>query len=94
MTSINISESYNTIIVTEQTGLVTTVVVPGESVVVSAIGIGPQGPAGPQGPPGGGIVVEDANRIDRSIVYFDADLQSYKADSTITDLTLTDGGNF
>lgn len=104
MTSVNVSETHNTVVVTEQTGTTTTVIVPSESVIVNAIGIGPQGPAGvagpagpqgPAGPPGaGGIVVDETNRVNRSIVYFDAGTATYKADAIITDTALTDGGNF
>jgi hypothetical protein len=92
MTSVSVSEINNTIVVTEQTGTTTTVIVPSESVIINAIGVGPQGPAGPPGP--GGIVVDETNRVNRSIVYFDANTTTYKADAVITDLTLTDGGNF
>jgi len=92
MTSVNVSETHNTIVVTEQTGTTATVIVPSESVIVNAIGIGPQGPAGPAGP--AGIVVDETNRVNKSIVYFDAGTATYKADAIITDATLTDGGNF
>jgi hypothetical protein len=50
---------------------------------------------GPQGPPGiAGINVDDTAKVDKSVVYYDASANSYKADAIWTVLTLTDGGNF
>jgi hypothetical protein len=47
---------------------------------------------GPQGPPGSGI--NDTAKVDKSIVYYDALAQQFKADAIWTTSTLTDGGNF
>ena len=58
--------------------------------------IGPIGPTGPTGPPatGSGLFVDDAAKIDKSIVYYDAASSSYKADATWTTSTIVDGANF
>ena len=47
---------------------------------------------GPQGPPGFGI--NDTAKVDKSVVYYDAPAQQFKADAIWTVSTLTDGGNF
>lgn len=50
---------------------------------------------GPQGPPGGGgIIVDEASKVDKSVVYYDLAAGSFKADEFWTITTLTDGGNF
>lgn len=49
MTSVNVTQSYKTIVVTEETGKTTTVTAPSQAVTVQTVGIGPQGPAGEQG---------------------------------------------
>jgi hypothetical protein len=49
---------------------------------------------GPQGPPGPGIFVNDAAKVDKSVIYYDAGAASFKADAVWTVLSLTDGGNF
>lgn len=69
----------NTVVVTESSG----------STVVTAVTQGPQGAIGPAG-----IVVDEAAKVDKSVVYYDATAGQYKADSIWTTTTLTDGGNF
>lgn len=90
MTSVNVSSVSNTVVVTEN-GSSTVVTVPVTS-TVTAITQGPQGPIGPAGP--AGIVVDDAARVDKSIVYYDVSSAQFKADAVWTTKTLTDGGNF
>ena len=87
MTTVNVSAVSNTVVVTEN-GSSTVVTVPQTS-VVTAITQGPQGPVGPSG-----LVVDDAAKVDQSVVYYDATAGMFKADSTWTVPTLTDGGNF
>ena len=87
MTTVNVSAVSNTVVVTEN-GSSTVVTVPQTS-VVTAITQGPQGPVGPSG-----LVVDDAAKVDQSVVYYDAAAGTFKADSTWTVPTLTDGGNF
>ena len=51
---------------------------------------------GPQGPSFSttGVPLDDSNKVDGSIVFFDSSSGTFKADSTTTKLTLVDGGNF
>lgn len=49
--------------------------------------------AGPQGPPGD-FELDQANKVDNSLIYYDATASTFKADNTITKNTITDGGNF
>lgn len=58
--------------------------------VTRTVQIATQGPQGPAG----NFVLSDASKIDKSIIYYDSDAGFYKADSTWTTDTLTDGGNF
>ena len=41
-----------------------------------------------------GTTLDDSNKVDGSIVFFDSSSGTFKADSTTTNLTLVDGGNF
>ena len=52
--------------------------------------------AGPQGPAIAttGTTLDDSNKVDGAIVFFDSSSGTFKADSTTTKLTLVDGGNF
>ena len=61
--------------------------------VVEVIARGPQGPPGPP-TTGSGLFVDDAAKIDKSIVYYDAASSSYKADAVWTTSTIVDGANF
>ena len=51
---------------------------------------------GPQGPAFAttGTTLDDSNKVDGSVVFFDQSSGTFKADSTTTKLTLVDGGNF
>ena len=51
---------------------------------------------GPQGPAFAttGTTLDDSNKGDGAIVFFDSSSGTFKADSTTTKLTLVDGGNF
>ena len=51
---------------------------------------------GPQGPAfaASGTTLDDSNKVNNSVVYFDSSSGTFKADSTTTKLTLVDGGNF
>ncbi len=55
----------------------------------SVITVATQGPQGEVG-----IDLSDTNRVNKSIIYYDSAAGTYKADSTWTTSTLTDGGNF
>ena len=58
----------------------------GETKVVSVITQGSQGAKG--------LELDETNRVDGSIVRFRSSDQKYVADSTVTPLALTDGGNY
>ena len=51
---------------------------------------------GPQGPAfaATGTTLDDSNKVDGSVVFFDSSSGTFKADATTTKLTLVDGGNF
>lgn len=46
MTSVSVSQSYKTIVVSEDDGQTVTISAPGPSVIVETVGVGPQGPGG------------------------------------------------
>ena len=52
--------------------------------------------AGPQGPTfsSSGSTLNDDNKVDGSVVFFDSTSGTFIADSTTTKLTLVNGGNF
>tara|TARA_R100001510_G_C7489480_1_gene97930 strand:+ start:113 stop:340 length:228 start_codon:yes stop_codon:yes gene_type:complete len=58
----------------------------GDTTVVTVATQGPQGPVGFQ--------LEDTNKADGSVIYYDQTSDTFKADATTTKLTLVDGGNF
>lgn len=62
--------------------------------VVTQYAIGPQGPPGTPGSLGEVPDVDATARIDKSLLYYDAATEKFKADSTVTTTTLTDGGNY
>ena len=51
---------------------------------------------GPQGPAfaATGTSLNDSNKVNGSVVFFDSTSGTFIADSTTTKLTLVDGGNF
>ncbi len=79
MTTVNITTSKNTVTIDEDNS--------------SVIEIATQGPQGPSFA-SSGVGLTDTNRVNKSIIYYDSASGSYKADSTWTTSTLTDGGNF
>ena len=79
MTTVNITTSKNTVTIDED-----------NSSVIEVATQGPQGPSFASS----GTTVTDTNRVNKSIIYYDSASGSYKADSTWTTSTLTDGGNF
>jgi len=58
----------------------------GDTTVVTVAVAGPQGPVG--------FDLEDTNKVDGSVIYYDQSSAKFKADNTTTKLTLVDGGNF
>ena len=79
MTSVNITTTKNTVTVNE-----------GDSTVTTVATQGPQGPSFAVT----GTTMNDSNKVDGSVVFFDSSSGTFKADSTTTKLTLVDGGNF
>lgn len=74
-----------------------TEIVEANGVVVEVVSPGPQGPPGS----GGGSTtfvgltdVDAANRVNGSVVVYDAAAAKFKVDDLTTTLTLTDGGAF
>jgi len=78
MTSVNITTNKNTVTVN------------GETSVVTVATEGPQG----AGFTSTGASLDDSAKIDKSVVYYDQSASAFKADSTWTTSTLSDGGNF
>ena len=62
--------------------------------VVTQYAIGPQGPPGTPGSLGAIPDVNATARIDKSLLYYDAASQKFKADATVTTTTITDGGAY
>lgn len=83
--TVTANETQNTISVNETTNTVT--VTEGATTIVRVATEGPQGPAG-------NFTLSDDNKVDKSIIYYDSTAGTYKADSTWTTSTITDGGNF
>ena len=61
---------------------------------VTTVEIITAGPQGPSGSGSGGQQVDETNKVDGSVVYYDASSATFKADSTTTKLTLVFGGSF
>lgn len=79
MTSVNITTTKNTVTVNE-----------GDSTVVTVATQGPQG----QSFATTGTTMNDSNKVDGSVVFFNESSGTFIADATTTKLTLVDGGNF
>lgn len=62
--------------------------------VVTQYAIGPQGPPGTPGSLGEVPDVDATARIDKSLLYYDAATEKFKADGTVTTTTITDGGSY
>ena len=78
MTSVNITTERNTVTVNGDTNVVT---------------VATQGPQGPQFSITG-TNLNDSNKVNNSVVYFDSTSGTFKADQTRTVENLVDGGNF
>jgi len=89
MTSVNVTTQTSSVTVTDATS--STAVSTSSASTVTATTAGPRGP---KGDAGSNFSLTDTAKVDRSVIYYDSDAGSYKADSTWTTSTLTDGGNF
>ena len=79
MTSVNVTTTKNTVTVNE-----------GDTTIVTVPTQGPQGPAFAAT----GTSLNDSNKVNNSVVYFDSTSGTFKADQTRTVENLVDGGNF
>ena len=82
------------ITVTTEDGKISVIQAPATPSIVSAITEGPRGAKGEQGLAGLNFNVDASNVTSGSIVYYDGSSSVFKADSTWTTQTLTDGGNW
>ncbi len=78
MSSVNVSTTRNTVTVNGDT---------------SVVSVTTQGPQGPQFSTSGANL-NDSNKVNNSVVYFDSTSGTFKADQTRTVENLVDGGNF
>ena len=78
MSSVNVSTTRNTVTVNGDTSVVT---------------VATQGPQGPQFSTTG-TNLNDSNKVNNSVVYFDSTSGTFKADQTRTVENLVDGGYF
>ena len=88
MTTVNVTEQKNTVTVNPTTNTVT--ITKGDATVVSVVTQGPQGPLFASS----GATLNDTNKVNNSVVYFDSSSGTFKADQTRTVENLVDGGNF
>jgi hypothetical protein len=89
MTTVNVATTNNTVTVTEDGS--STVVQNPVTTTVTATTAGPQGP---EGPAGSGFTLNQAAKVDKSVVYYDSASGEYRADDTWTINTIVLGGNF
>ena len=78
MSNVSITTEKNTVTVNGDTNVVT---------------VATQGPQGPQFSTSG-VNLNDSNKVNGSVVFFDSASGTFKADSTRTVENLVDGGNF
>ena len=88
MNTVTVTEQKNTVTVNETTNTVT--VTKGEVTTVEIATPGPQGESFASS----GASLNDSNKVNNSIVYFDSTSGTFKADQTRTVENLVDGGNF
>ncbi|ADD94741.1 hypothetical protein [uncultured phage MedDCM-OCT-S09-C299] len=89
MTTVNVTTTNNTVTVTEDGS--STVVQNPVTTTVTATTAGPQGP---QGPAGSSFTLNQAAKVDQSVIYYDSASGEYRADDTWTIKTIVKGGDF
>jgi hypothetical protein len=66
--------------------------------IIEIFAVGPQGPPGIDGSGASSLAdlsdLETSGKVDKSLIYFDAPTGQFRADSAVTTLEITDGGNF
>jgi len=92
--NIVVTQTNTQLLITEENGNEVAVIAP-SSPSIALSSDGPQGAVGPAGPAGpAGLVVNDVAKVNKSVVYYDANTATFKADNTWTTDTLVDGANF
>ena len=86
MTTVNVTTTNNSVTVTES-GTSTVVQSPVTTTVTATT-------AGPQGPAGSGFTLNQAAKVDKSVVYYHSASGEYRADDTWTISTIVKGGDF
>jgi hypothetical protein len=89
MTTVNVTTTSNTVTVTEDGS--STVV---ETPVTTTVTATTAGPQGAQGPAGSGFTLNQAAKVDKSVIYYDSASGEYRADATWTINSIVLGGNF
>ena len=89
MTTVNVTTTNNTVTVTEDGS--STVAQNPVTTTVTATTAGPQGP---QGPAGSSFTLNQAAKVDQSVIYYDSASGEYRADDTWTIKTIVKGGDF
>ena len=89
MTSVNVTTTKNTVTVTKDGS--STVVETPKTTTVTATTTGPQGP---KGDAGSGFTLNQAAKVDKSVIYYDSASGEYRADDTWTISTIVKGGDF
>nr|BAR36889.1 hypothetical protein [uncultured Mediterranean phage uvMED] len=89
MTTVNVTTTNNTVTVTEDGS--STVVQNPVTTTVTATTAGPQGP---EGPAGSSFTLNQAAKVDQSVIYYDSASGEYRADDTWTIKTIVKGGDF
>ena len=88
MTTVNVTTTNNTVTVTEDGS--STVVQNPVTTTVTATTAGPQGP---EGPAGSSFTLNQAAKVDQSVIYYDSASGEYRADDTWTIKTIVKGGD-
>lgn len=89
MTTVKVTTTENKVTVTEDGS--STVVKTPVTTTVTATTAGPQGP---KGDAGSGFSLNQAAKVDKSVIYYDSASGEYKADATWTISTIVKGGDF
>lgn len=97
MTQIQVTEE--TAVAVSTTEAVVDITVDATPQVIEVGIVGPQGPQGDQGPAGSNALanltdVDVSLKTDKSVVYYDENVDKFIANSIHTIITLVDGGNF
>lgn len=87
-----VAESNELTVIVEERNNILEVQASPPSPIVEFLSNGPQGATGPQGEKG--IELDETAKIDGSVIYYHAASATFRADTSVTTSSLTDGGNF